>query len=200
MAKKFEFLFDVGGANAYLTHKILPAYCAEHDLEAIYTPILLGGVFKATGNSAPTVRYADAPAKWAYEQLEFQRFISRYNIKEFRMNPHFPVNSLLAMRTITGAVGSDAFLSTVDALMRGMWENGLDLAQPEEMMAALDEVGLDGKSLVARADDPEVKAALIAQTERAVARGVFGVPTFFTGDQMFWGKERLGQLAEALAS
>lgn len=199
MAKTFEFLFDVGGANAYLTHKILPAYCAEHDVEAIYTPILLGGVFKATGNSAPMMRYADAPAKWAYEQLEFQRFIKKHSIQGFRMNPHFPVNSLLAMRTITGAVSSDAFLPIVDALMRGMWEEGLDLAQPEVVVEALDKAGLDGKTLLARAEDPEVKAALVAQTEKAVARGVFGVPTFFVGDEMFWGKERLGQLADALA-
>ena len=199
MAKTFEFLFDVGGANAYLTHKILTEYCAAHSVEAIYTPILLGGVFKATGNSAPMMRYADAPAKWAYEQLEFQRFIAKHNITEFRMNPHFPVNSLLAMRTITGAMGSDAFLPTVDALMRGMWEDSLDLAQPNVVVEALDKAGLDGKALVARANDPEVKASLVAQTEKAVTRGVFGVPTFFAGGEMFWGKERLGQLAEALA-
>lgn len=200
MAKTFEFLFDIGGANAYLAHKILPAYCAEHDAEAIYTPILLGGVFKATGNSAPMIRYADAPAKWAYEQLEFQRFIAKNNINGFRMNPHFPVNSLLAMRTITGAVGSDAFLPTVDALMRGMWEEGVDLAQRDVLVEALGRAELDGQALVARADDPEVKAALVSQTENAVTRGMFGVPTFFVGEEMFWGKERLGQLAEALAS
>ena len=199
MTKSFEFLFDVGGANAYLTHKLLPGYCTAHGVEAIYTPILLGGVFKATGNSAPMMRYADAPAKWAYEQLEFQRFIAKHNITEFRMNPHFPVNSLLAMRTITGAMGSDAFLPTVDALMRGMWEDSLDLAQPNVVVEALDKAGLDGKALVARANDPEVKASLVAQTEKAVTRGVFGVPTFFAGGEMFWGKERLGQLAEALA-
>lgn len=198
MAKTFEFLFDVGGANAYLAHKILPAYCAEHGAEAIYTPILLGGVFKATGNSAPMMRYADAPAKWAYEQLEFQRFIAKHNIQGFRMNPHFPVNSLLAMRTITGAVDSEAFLPTMDALMCGMWEEGLDLAQPEVMVETLDKAGLDGQSMVARANDPEVKAALVAQTEKAVGRGVFGVPTFFAGEEMFWGKERLGQLADEL--
>ena len=199
MSNTFEFLFDVGGANAYLTHKVLPEYCAAHGVEAIYTPILLGGVFKATGNSAPMMRYADAPAKWAYEQLELQRFITKHDIKEFRMNPHFPVNSLLAMRTITGAMGSETFLPTVDALMRGMWEDGLDLAQPDVVVESLDKAGFDGKALVARAGDPEVKAALVAQTEKAVARGVFGVPTFFVGDDMFWGKERLGQLADALA-
>lgn len=199
MGQQFEFLFDVGAPNAYLAHKILPEFCAQHDAEAVYKPILLGGVFKATGNRAPMVRYADAPAKLAYEQLEFMRFIKKHGISEFRMNPHFPVNSLLAMRVIAGVQDTPDFKAVVDAMMRGMWEDGLDLAQPEVVAAALDKVGLDGKALATRADEPEVKAALVAQTEAAVARGVFGVPTFFTGQEMFWGKERLGQLAGAIA-
>jgi 2-hydroxychromene-2-carboxylate isomerase len=200
MAKQFEFLFDVGAPNAYLVHKILPQFCAEHDAEVIYKPILLGGVFKATGNRAPMVRYADAPAKLAYEQLEFNRFIDANGILAFRMNPHFPVNSLLAMRTIVGAQETDAFPAVIDAMMRGMWEDGVDLAQAEAVVGALNRAGLDGSALVAKADDAETKAKLAEQTEAAVARGVFGVPTFFVGDEIFWGKERLGQVAEALAS
>jgi 2-hydroxychromene-2-carboxylate isomerase len=200
MAKQFEFLFDVGAPNAYLVHKVLPQFCAERAAEAIYTPILLGGVFKATGNRAPMLRYADAPAKLAYEQLEFRRFIEAHSISAFRMNPHFPVNSLLAMRIIVGAQDTPAFAETIDAMMRGMWEDGIDLAQPEAVVAALDKVGLDGSALFAKANDAETKATLVAQTEAAVARGVFGVPAFFVGAEMFWGKERLTQLAEALAS
>lgn len=200
MAKTFEFLFDVGAPNAYLVHKVLPQFCAEHDAEAIYIPILLGGVFKATGNRAPMIRYADAPAKLAYEQLEFRRFIEANGISAFRMNPHFPVNSLLAMRTIVGAQGTAHFAATVDAMMRGMWEDGLDLAQTDAVVAALDKAGLGGSALIAKADDAATKAQLTAQTEDAVTRGVFGVPTFFAGGEMFWGKERLGQISEALAS
>ncbi len=200
MAKTFEFLFDVGAPNAYLVHKVLPQFCAEHDAEAIYIPILLGGVFKATGNRAPMIRYADAPAKLAYEQLEFRRFIEANGISAFRMNPHFPVNSLLAMRTIVGAQGTAHFAATVDAMMRGMWEDGLDLAQTDAVVAALDKAGLGGSALVAKADDAATKAQLATQTEDAVTRGVFGVPTFFVGGEMFWGKERLGQISEALAS
>jgi 2-hydroxychromene-2-carboxylate isomerase len=200
MAKQFEFLFDVGAPNAYLVHKILPQFCAEHDAEAVYKPILLGGVFKATGNRAPMIRYADAPAKLAYEQLEFRRFIEANAISAFRMNPHFPVNSLLAMRTIVGAQDTPDLAATIDAMMRGMWEDGIDLAQPEAVLAALNEAGLDGSKLIANADDAATKATLVAQTEAAVARGVFGVPTFFVGEEIYWGKERLRQLAEALAS
>jgi 2-hydroxychromene-2-carboxylate isomerase len=198
MAKQFEFLFDVGAPNAYLVHKILPQFCTEHDAEVIYKPILLGGVFKATGNRAPMVRYADAPAKLAYEQLEFKRFLKAHGLATFRFNPHFPVNSLLAMRTIAGAQDTPEFAVTIDAMMRGMWEDGIDLAQTEAVIAALDNAGLDGSALVAGADDAATKAKLVAQTEAAVARGVFGVPTFFVGEDMFWGKERLGQVAEAL--
>ena len=197
MVRKFEFLFDVGGPNSYLAHKVMPQFCVEHEAEVIYTPILLGGVFKATGNRAPMIRYADAPAKLAYEQLEFGRFVAAHVIP-FRMNPHFPVNSLLVMRTLVGAQQAGCLMPAVDALMGGMWERGLDLAQPEIVTAALDEAGLDAAALLALANDPDVKAKLAANTDEAVTRGAFGVPTFFVGDNMFFGKERLAQVAAAL--
>lgn len=198
MARIFEFLFDVGGPNSYLAHKVLPQFCADNQCEAVYVPILLGGVFKATGNSAPMVRYADAPAKLAYEQLEFRRFISKHHIS-FHFNPHFPVNSLCAMRTLVGADAAGCLMAATDALMSGMWERGLDLAQPEIVASTLEEAGLDGKELLERAEKPETKARLVANTEAAVARGTFGVPTFFVGDEIFFGKERLGQVAEVIA-
>lgn len=199
MARKFEFLFDVGAPNAYLVHKILPEFCATHDVDAVYQPVLLGKIFKATGNRAPMLRYADAPAKLAYEQLEFMRFIRKHHIDAFRMNPHFPVNSQLAMRVICAAQGSNDFAPVVETLMRGMWEDGLDLAQPQIVEDLLSQKNLDGTSLVAKADDDIVKLRLIEQTEAAIKRGVFGVPSFFVGEELFWGKERLGQVAEALA-
>jgi 2-hydroxychromene-2-carboxylate isomerase len=171
MPKTFEFLFDVGGPNSYLAHKVIPQFCTEHDVEVTYTPILLGGVFKATGNRAPMIRYADAPAKLAYEQLEFARFVKAHTIP-FRMNPHFPVNSLLVMRTLVGAQQAGCFMPAVDALMTGMWEDGLDLAQPEIVAAALDGADLDGGALVALSGDPDVKAKLAANTDLAVARAI----------------------------
>ena len=200
MAKTFEFLFDVGTPNGYLTHKVLPAFCAEAGAEAIYVPVLVGGLFKATGNRAPMLRYADAPAKWAYEQLEFQRFIDAHRIAEYRLNPHFPVNTLLAMRAAVAAQRAGLLKPYVDAAMAAMWEKELKVDEPEILVAALDEAGLDGAALVAAAADPDVKAELAANTERAVERGVFGIPTFFVGTDMFWGKERLAQVKAAIAA
>ena len=149
VSKKFEVLFDVGGPNSYLVHKILPRFCAEHDAEAELTPILLGGLFNATGNRAPMIRYADAPAKLAYENLEFQRFIKTNNLTQFRMNPHFPVNSLLCMRVLTGAGRAGVLLPATDALMAGMWEDGLDLGKAEVVAECLTAAGLDGAALAA---------------------------------------------------
>jgi 2-hydroxychromene-2-carboxylate isomerase len=192
----FEFLFDVGGPNGYLVHKILPDFCAAHGLKAQYVPVLLGGLFKATGNRAPMIRYADAPAKLAYEQLEFKRFIDANQIP-FRFNPHFPVNSLLPMRMLVGAQQKDCFADALDAVMDGMWQAGLNLADPEILSRTLDEAGLDAAALLTLATEPDGKALLVANTETAVARGAFGIPTFFVGDRMFFGKERLAQVADA---
>lgn len=197
MAQIFEFIFDVGGPNSYLAHKVMPQFCVENDAEVIYTPILLGGVFKATGNRAPMLRYADSPAKLAYEQLEFARFVDAHEIT-FRMNPHFPVNSLLAMRILVGAQHAGCLMPAIEVIMKGLWEEGLDLAQPEIVVAALNAAGLDGTALLELAGNSDIKAKLVSNTEAAVARGAFGVPTFFVGDEMFFGKERLGQVAAAL--
>lgn len=198
MAKTFEFLFDVGGPNGYLAHKVLPDLCARTGAEAIYVPILLGGLFKATGNRAPMIRYADAPAKLAYEQLEFRRFIETHGLSKFRMNLHFPPNSLLAMRALTAAKREGVLMPATEALMAGAWEDGIDLGDTAAIASALDAAGLDGAKLIAMAGDPEVKADLVATTEAAVARGAFGIPTFYVGDEMFWGKERITQLEAVL--
>ncbi|MCU0729518.1 MAG: 2-hydroxychromene-2-carboxylate isomerase [Sphingopyxis sp.] len=198
MTKSFEFLFDVGGANAYLVHRIMPDFCAATGATANYVPILLGGVFKATGNRAPMIRYADSPAKLAYEQLEFRRFIAAHSI-DFKMSPYFPLNSLIAMRTLTGAHGTADFMPALDAIMQAFWVDGAKADEGDVLIDALNRAGLDGAALVARAGDDDVKAQLAANTQSAINRGVFGVPTFFVGDEMFWGKERLGQLEQALA-
>jgi 2-hydroxychromene-2-carboxylate isomerase len=198
VSKQFDFLFDVGGPNGYLVHKILPDFCARAGATARYVSVLLGGLFKATGNKAPLFRYADTPAKWAYEQLEFQRFIAANSITQFRLNPHFPLNSILAMRIIAGVEGSDQFMPVVEAIMAAFWEDGVKADERESLAAALDAAGLDGAALVALADDEAAKARLMANTEAAIGKGVFGIPTFFVGDDMFWGKERLAQVEAAL--
>lgn len=198
MAKSFEFLFDFGGPNSYLAHKMVPDLCARTGAEVVYTPILLGGLFKLTNNQAPLMRYAETPAKRNYEMLEFDRFVKTHKLP-FVMNPHFPINSLYLMRGAVAAQHLECFMPYVEAIMAAMWEKGLNTGDPDVVRLVLDEAGLDSAALLAKADDPEVKAELAANTEKAAARGAFGVPTFFVGSDMFWGKERLGQVEDALA-
>ena len=161
-------------------------------------PILLGGLFKITNNQAPLIRYAETPAKRNYEMLEFDRFVKAHQLP-FKMNPHFPINSLHLMRGAVAAQHLGCFMPYVDALMTAMWEDGVNTGDTKALKDVLDSAGLDSAALFEKADDAQVKAELAANTEKAAARGAFGVPTFFVGDEMFWGKERLGQVAEALA-
>jgi 2-hydroxychromene-2-carboxylate isomerase len=198
MAKTFEFLFDFGGPNSYLAHKVLPEICAQTGAEAIYVPILLGGLFKLTNNQAPLIRYAETPAKRNYEMLEFDRFVKAHKLP-FKMNPYFPINSLHLMRGAVAAQHLGCFMPYVDAIMTAMWEDGVNTGDAKALKDVLDSAGLDSAALFEKADDAQVKAELTANTQKAAVRGAFGVPTFFVGDEMFWGKERLAQVAEALA-
>ena len=197
MAKTFEFLFDFGGPNSYLAHKLLPNLCARTGAEVVYVPILLGGLFKLTNNQAPILRFADTPAKRNYEMLEFDRFV-KANAIPFKMNPRFPINSLYLMRGAVAAQRLGCFAPYVDAVMAAMWEDGADMGDAQVVRDVLDKAGLDSAALLALAENPEVKAELMANTEAAANRGAFGVPTFFVGEDMFWGKERLGQVEAAL--
>lgn len=197
VSKSFEFLFDFGGPNSYLAHKVLPELCAATDATATYVPILLGGLFKITNNQAPMIRYAETPAKRNYEMLEFDRFVKAHNIP-FKMNPNFPINSLHLMRGAVAAQHLGCFMPYVDTIMAAMWEDGANTSDPAVVKDVLDKAGLDSAALFAKAEEPEVKAELVANTEKAGARGAFGVPTFFVGDEIFWGKERLPQVADAL--
>ena len=199
VTKSLELIFDFGSPNAYLTLQVLPELLDRSDADLIITPILLGGIFKATGNKAPMVQYAEAPAKLAYENLEMRRFIARHGLTKFRLNPHFPVNTLTIMRGAIVAEDEGNLDDYVDAVNRAMWEDELKMDDPEAIATFLSANGFDGPALLARTQEPEIKAKLVANTETAVARGVFGIPTFFVGDEMFFGKDRLDQVAEALA-
>tara|TARA_R110000850_G_scaffold9404_1_gene34722 strand:+ start:225 stop:827 length:603 start_codon:yes stop_codon:yes gene_type:complete len=199
VTKTLELIFDFGSPNAYLAMKALPELLDRTGADLLITPCLLGGVFKATGNKAPMIQYADAPAKLAYENLEMRRFIEKHGLGKFRLNPHFPINTLTIMR---GAIVADAegvLDDYVDAVNRAMWEDGLKMDDADIVATFLSANGFDGPALLARTQEPEIKAKLVANTEVAVARGVFGIPTFFVGDAMFFGKDRLGQVEEALA-
>jgi 2-hydroxychromene-2-carboxylate isomerase len=198
MAKSFEFLFDFAGPNGYLTHRVLPDFCARTGAEAVYVPVLLGGLMKATGNRPPWAVYADVPSKLAYDRLEFNRFIASHGLTKFKMNPHFPANSITVMRGAIAAQRTGVFEPYVEAIMAATWEEGVNIGDVDAVTVRLSAAGLDGPALIARTADPDIKAELISNTENAVARGAFGIPTFFVGDEMFFGKERLGQLASAV--
>ncbi|KTE26595.1 MULTISPECIES: 2-hydroxychromene-2-carboxylate isomerase [unclassified Sphingopyxis] len=199
VTKSLELIFDFGSPNAYLTLKVLPELLERTGADLIITPCLLGGIFKATGNKAPMIQYAEAPAKLAYENLEMRRFIARHGLTKFRLNPHFPVNTLTIMRGAIVAEDEGNLDDYVDAVNRAMWEEGLKMDDPEIIATFLSANGFDGPVLLARTQEPGIKARLVANTDAAVARGVFGIPTFFVGDEMFFGKDRLGQVEEALA-
>lgn len=189
-----EFLYDFGSPNAYLVHRALEDM---GEVEFRYVPVLLGGVFKATGNQSPMQAYGHIAAKRDYDFLEMRRFMARHDITNFRMNRHFPVNTLLAMRGAVAAERLGCSEAYIEAMMAGMWEQGLKLDDPAVWAGALTAAGLDAAALGAAVQDPEVKAALVANTEAAVARGVFGIPTFFLGEEMWFGKDRLRDVLEA---
>jgi 2-hydroxychromene-2-carboxylate isomerase len=198
MGKSIDFIFDFGSPNAYLAGQVLPAIAERTGATVNLIPCLLGGIFKATGNQSPAQAFAPVKGKLAYEALETRRFVARHGLTRFRMNPHFPVNTLTIMRGLVAArrmgVG-EAYLAAVQA---AMWEAGEKMDDPQVIRHVLDAAGLDGAALLEATQDPEVKAELAANTEAAVARGVFGAPTFFVGDEMFFGKDRLGQVEEAV--
>lgn len=199
VSKTLEFIFDFASPNAYLVSAILPDLAARHGAQLIITPCLLGGIFHATGNKAPFVQYADIPSKIAYEQLEMRRFIARHGIDKFRMNPFFPINSLTLMRAAIAADHAGQLQAFITIVNRAMWEDGANVGDAAELQSLLDAHGLDGAALLASAQDSAVKAKLLANTQHAVERGAFGIPSFFVGDELFFGKERLAQVEEALA-
>jgi 2-hydroxychromene-2-carboxylate isomerase len=194
-----DFIYDFGSPNAYLAWKVLPAIAARHGASVNLLPCLLGGIFKATGNQAPALAFGGIKGKMDYEMLEMRRFIQAHGLTAFRFNPHFPVNTLLLMRGMIAAQRAGVGEAYLDVMLKGMWEDGLKLDDPEVLAATADAAGLDGAALLAMTSDPRVKGDLIANTEAAVARGTFGIPTFFVGDEIFFGKERLGQVEAELA-
>lgn len=193
-----EFLFDFASPNAYLAHKVIPAIESRTGVTFDYTPVLLGGLFKLTGNQAPMFAFSGIPNKLAYERLEMQRFIERHNLP-FAMNPHFPINTLLLMRMATAAAMDGGLKPFVDAAFYLMWEAPQKMDDPEIAVASLQGAGIDADSLHRRSQDADVKAKLLASTEDAAARGAFGIPTFFVGDKIYFGKDRLRDVEEALA-
>jgi 2-hydroxychromene-2-carboxylate isomerase len=197
---RVEHHFDFGSPNCYFAHRAIPAIEKRTGATFAYVPILLGGVFKATNNQAPLIAFKDIANKLAYDRIEIKRFIARHGLAQFRMNPHFPVNTLQLMRGIAALEGEPAFMATVEAIFSLMWEEGEKMDDPDVVVRSLNARGLDGAPFLARAAAPEVKARLIANTESSVARGTFGAPTFFVGDEIYFGKDRLRDVEEAIVA
>lgn len=196
MSQSVEFLFDLGSPSAYLAYTQLPAVAAEAHAEIVWRPVLLGGLFKATGNASPLT----VPAKGRYLFADLTRFADRYGVALIP-NPHFPLDTLRLMRTLAGLQmhEPDRFLPAVDALYEAMWVDGRDLGDESVAREVLATVHPDPEAALALAGRDDVKTRLREETETAVARGVFGVPTMFVGDEMFFGQDRLDFVAEALA-
>ena len=193
---EIEFHFDFGSPNAYLAHRAIPDIERRTGARFRYVPVLLGGVFKATNNRSPAEAFRDIPNKRAFMELETRRFLARHGITDFRRNPFFPVNTLTIMRGAVAARHAGCFERYVEVVFRNMWSEPKKMDEPEVIRAVLDENGLDGKRLLELAQSPEVKQELVRNTEASVARGTFGSPTFFVGDEIFFGKDQLRDVEE----
>lgn len=196
MSKTVEFYFDLGSPATYLAYTQLPKICARTDSQLTYIPILLGGVFKATGNASP----ATIPAKGRYMFEDLDRYARRYGVP-LKFNPHFPINTLTLMRAVMGMQlrHPERFQAFIDCLFSALWVEGRSLDDPATVAAVLTQKGFDPNEVLALTVDEEVKAALKDNTEKAVQRGVFGAPSMFIDNQLFFGQDRLDFVVEALS-
>lgn len=200
MSASPQFLFDFGSPNAFLSHEAIPAIEARTGVKFDYVPVLLGGIFKATNNRSPAETYAGVKNKREFHQLETERFLRRFKVKPYAWNPNFPVNTLNLMRAAIAAQLEGVFEQYVEAAFHHMWVEPKKMDDPDVAVAALTASGLNGAKLLARGQEAEVKAKLVANTQDAVERGAFGSPTFFVGKEMFFGKEQLRDVEEMIAS
>lgn len=196
--KTVQFLFDFASLNAYFAHKLVPGIEARTGARFDYVPIALGGLFKLANNRSPMELLATVPNKMAYERKEIARFVRRHGLTQFKWSPFTPVNSLQLMRGAVVAERMGCSSAYVDTVFTAVWEREKNMADPEVLAAELQAAGLDAAALIAATQEPEVKQQLIANTADAHARGAFGAPTFFVGEEMFFGKDRLGEVEEEL--
>ena len=194
-----QFMFDFGSPNAFLSHEAIPAIEKRTGVKFEYVPVLLGGIFKATNNRSPAESLAGIKNKPEFQMVETERFVRRFAVKPYTPNPFFPVNTLNLMRAAVAAQFEGVFEKYVDAAFHHMWVEPKKMDDPEVALKALAGSGLDAAKLLARAQEPEVKAKLIENTQAAVERGAFGSPTFFVGKEMFFGKEQLREVEELVS-
>lgn len=193
-----QFLFDFGSPNAYLCHKVIPAIEERTGVRFEYVPILLGGLFKLANNRSPMEAFAGIPNKQAYDRLEIQRFVAKHRLDQFKFNPFFPINTLQLMRGAVAAQKLGNFKPYVDVMYRAMWEQGRNMNEPSEILAVLAEANIDGKVMFESIQRADVKDALLANTQSAYDRGAFGSPTFFVGQEIYFGKDRLSDVEEEI--
>lgn len=195
---QIDFIYDFGSPNAYFCHKVIPQIEARTGASFNYVPCLLGGIFNATGNQAPAMAFGKIKGKLNYDRIEIDRFVKKHGLSDYRFNSNFPVITLLLMRGACAAVLDGIHDAYIEAGMTAMWEKDLKMDDPQVFVQGLNDAGLDGERILARTQDAEVKDLLKANTAAAVDRDVFGIPTVFVGDEMFFGKERLGQIEEEI--
>ena len=194
-----QFMFDFGSPNAFLSHEAIPEIEKRIGTQFEYVPVLLGGIFKATNNRSPAEALAGIKNKREFQAIETDRFVKRFQVKPYTWNPFFPVNTLNLMRAAIAAQLEGVFEKYVDAAFHHMWGEPKKMDDPEVALKALTASGLDAAKLLARAQEADVKARLIENTQKAVERGAFGSPTFFVGSEMFFGKEQLREVEELIS-
>tara|TARA_R110002049_G_scaffold23490_7_gene82672 strand:- start:5245 stop:5850 length:606 start_codon:yes stop_codon:yes gene_type:complete len=195
---KLDFMFDFASPNAYFAYKVLPDILQRTGAELVIHPVLLGGLFKITGNQPPMVAFGGVKGKLDYEMLESKRFIERHKLDDFTFNANFPMNTISIMRGLLAAQETGCEKPYIDAVLSAMWERDLKMDEPEVFKAVLTEAGLDAEKIIALTQTDAIKDKLKANTQAAADRGAFGIPTFFVGDEMFFGKDRLGLVEEEL--
>ena len=198
MSVNVELHFDFGSPNAYYSHKVISGIEKRTGVEFNTIPVLIGGVFKATNNKSPMEALAGIKNKSEYQALETERFIQKHGISDFKFNPHFPVNTLTIMRGALYALKHGFGAEYIDRIYSCMWEQGLDMADPEVIHQALADAGLPADEIIAGSADPQIKQQLIDNTSASVERGNFGSPTFFVGNEMFFGKDKLKDVEEEI--
>jgi 2-hydroxychromene-2-carboxylate isomerase len=194
----FEFHFDFASPNTYMTHRLLPGIVARTGVACTYVPVLLGGVFKLTGNVSPMEQFGEIKNKPEYLKVEMERFIRKHGFDLYKRNPHFPINTVQVIRGAIVAGEEGYFDDYVEAVYVATWENELKMDDPDVIRGALDAAGLDGAHILTRITEQPIKDKLIQNTQASVDRGAFGSPTFFVDDEMFFGKDRLVDVEEEL--
>lgn len=188
---KIDFLFDFGSPNAYLAHRVIPGIIERTGAVFDYQPVLLGGLFKLSNNKAPMVAFGDIPKKMAYQRIEMDRFVRVNGLTKYRFNPHFPINTLNLMRGAVAAQTLGQFETYIEAVFCAMWEDQQQVGDPEVLAQVLTKAGLDAKTILELSQTPDIKAKLGDNTQAAYDRGAFGIPTFFVGDEIYFGKDQL---------